>query len=282
MPLPKTIVITGCSSGIGLSTAQLLYQNGWQVFATVRKPEDQTHLQSLGLNAILMDLNDSVSIQNAVKQVLAQTNNQLTALCNNAGFGQPGAIEDISRDALRAQFETNVFGLQELTNLVLPVMHQQGYGRIINMSSLLGWMTMGYRGAYCASKYAVEALSDALRLELHGTNIFVSLIEPGPIESQFRNTARVNYEQNICSAQSVHQENYSRLIHNMEQLKADSPFTLSPAAVAKKILHALQSAKPKIRYYVTLPTYVFAFLKWMLPDSGFDWVMRRIMKSETK
>lgn len=282
MPLPsKTILITGCSSGIGLCVAQTLHQKGWQVFATVRRLEDKTRLAELGLNAILMDVNDSESMTKGVQEVLAQTGGYLGALFNNAGFGQAGAIEDVSRDALRHQFETNVFGLQELTNLILPVMRKQGYGRIINMGSLLGFVTMGYRGAYCASKYAVEALTDALRLELYGTHIFVSLIEAGPIESQFRDNARSTYEQNIAMEKSAHQTQYANLIHNMERLKSDSQFTLKPDAVAEKVLQSLESAKPKIRYYVTVPAYVFAILKRVLPSSWLDGVMRKIMKSET-
>lgn len=282
MLLSKTILITGCSSGIGLCTAKTLQQNGWRVFATVRKEEDKLRLEKAGLNVVLMDMNDSASIKAAVNEVLSQTGGVLSALCNNAGFGQAGAVEDVKRDALRLQFETNVFGLQELTNLVVPVMRQQGYGRIINMSSVLGLVTMGYRGAYCASKYAVEALSDALRLELHDTNIFVSLIEPGPIESQFRDNARATYEQNISADESAHKVPYRNLIQNMERLKSESPFTLGPEAVTKKILHALESARPSIRYYVTVPTYLFAILKRVLPSGWFDWAMLRIMKSETK
>jgi NAD(P)-dependent dehydrogenase (short-subunit alcohol dehydrogenase family) len=278
----KTILITGCSSGIGIFTAKTLHKNGWQVFATVRKKADKLRLEQEGLNVVLMDMNDSDSIKAAVNEVLSKTGGVLGALCNNAGFGQAGAVEDIKRDAMRLQFETNVFGLQELTNLVVPVMRQQGYGRIINMSSLLGLVTMGYRGAYCASKYAVEALSDALRLELHGTNIFVSLIEPGPIESQFRDNARAIYEQNISADKSAHKMHYVNLIQNMERLKSNSPFTLGPEAVTKKIAHALESQRPKIRYYVTVPTYLFAILRRFLPNGCLDWVMLRIMKSETK
>lgn len=282
MTHPKTILITGCSSGIGLCAAQILHKKGWQVFAVVRKPEDKIRLQEEGFNVVLMDLNSSESILTGVKEVLAQTGGRLDALLNNAGFGQPGAIEDLSRDALRVQFETNVFGLQELTNLIIPVMRKQGHGRIINMSSILGLITMAYRGAYCASKYAVEALSDALRLELHDTNITVSLIEPGPIESRFRNTARAVYEQNVVIDQSAHKTRYVNLIHNMEELKSNSSFTLPPEAVVKKLLHALESPRPKIRYYVTSLAYILAVLKRILPSSAFDGVMRQIYKSEIK
>jgi short-subunit dehydrogenase len=278
----KTILITGCSSGIGLCAAETLHKQGWQVFATVRQAVDEKRLHAQGIQTVRMELRDPASIAAGVEAVLAQTDGQLGALCNNAGFGQAGAIEDVSLAGLRQQFETNVFGLQQLTNLVVPVMRRQGYGRIIQISSILGLVTMGYRGAYCASKYAVEALTDALRLELYDSNIWVSLIEPGPIESQFRQTARAVYTQHVQVDQSHHKADYANLIHNMERLKSDSKLTLPPDAVVKKIQHALASKRPKIRYYVTLPAYVFALLKRILPSGWMDWVMRQIMLRETR
>jgi NAD(P)-dependent dehydrogenase (short-subunit alcohol dehydrogenase family) len=278
----KTILITGCSSGIGRCVAQTLHAQGWQVFATVRKEADAIALEMQGLQVIQMDMEDSASIHAGVQSVLEKTGGHLGALYNNAGFGQPGAIEDISREALRRQFETNVFGLQELTHLVVPVMRRQGYGRIIHMGSVLGLVTMGYRGAYCASKYAVEALADALRLELHNSNIFVSVIEAGPIESQFRQSAHVAYTQHVQTEQSAHKIDYQHLLRNMERLKANSVFTLPPDAVAKKVQHALESRRPRSRYYVTVPAYVFALLKRILPSCALDWIMRKIMQGETK
>ncbi len=278
----KTILITGCSSGIGFQAANILKKEGWQVFATVRKEADKLLLEEQGLRVIVMDLNDTHSIVKGVEQVLAQTGGNLYALCNNAGFGQVGAIEDVSRNALRAQFETNVFGLQELTNLIVPVMRRQGYGRIIHISSMLGLVTMAYRGAYCASKYALESLADALRLELKGTGIFVSLIEPGPIQSEFRNNAKTIYAQNIPITESAHQGNYHSLMQNRAEAKKDSLFTLPPEAVVKKIQHALQSKRPRIRYKITFPAHFLAFLKRLLPDSWMEWVLYRIMKNEVK
>lgn len=280
MPATKTILITGCSSGIGLCAAQTLRRHGYQVFATVRTTADQSKLQQQGINVLLMDLNDSSSIHRAVNELLAQTDGHLYALFNNAGFGQPGAVEDIHRDTLREQFETNVFGLQELTNLIIPVMRRQGYGRIINMSSILGLITMPYRGVYCASKYALEALSDALRLELHGTGIYVSLIVAGPIESQFRSAARQLYNRNIRAEQSAHHVSYSHMLENIEKLKTESSFTLPPDAVVKKLIHALNSAHPRSRYYITFPAYLLAFLKRILPTRWLDAVMLRINRYE--
>ncbi len=190
----KSILITGCSTGIGLCVAQGLQDRGYRVFATARKKDDVKKLQSLGLESLQLDLDDSQSIQTAVKEILNRTNGTLDALFNNGAYGQAGAVEDLSRDVLRQQFETNVFGWHELTNLVLPVMLKQGHGRIIQNSSVLGFVALKFRGAYSASKYAIEGLTDTLRQELSGTNIFISLVEPGPIESQFRKNSFAMYK----------------------------------------------------------------------------------------
>lgn len=281
---PKSILITGSSSGIGLCAAQTLHQRGYQVFAGVRKEEDHRRLLEQGIQAIFLDLNDSKSIQTAVNSLLVKTDGHLDALFNNAGFAQPGAVEDLNRDSLRGQFETNVFGLQELTNLIIPIMRRQGHGRIINVSSVLGFIPMAYRGAYCASKYALEALSETLNMELRGTtdNLFVSLIEPGPISSQFRGAARSAYEQNIRSHQSPHQRQYAKILADFEKMKDEVPFVRPPEAVVKKLLHALESKKPRVRYYVTVPSYLFAGLKRLLPSSWLEAVLWQISKREMK
>lgn len=274
--MSKSVLITGCSSGIGLCTAQFLQQRGYTVFAAVRKPEDKQRLQALGLNSILLDVNDSASIQNGLAEVLLQTNGRLDALINNAGFGVMGAVEDLTRESLRAQFETNVFGLHELTKQVIPVMRKQKQGRIINLSSVLGFVSMSYRGAYCASKYAVEALSDSLRLELRGTGIHVVLIEPGPIVSQFRQTAGAVTRENIDMTASVHREIYTDMLERQQQQKDSSWLTQGPEAVAKKIVRALESPQPKLRYFVTLPTYFLATLKRLLPAKWLDRVLVKL------
>jgi len=185
----KTILITGCSSGIGLCVARGLSSRGYRVFATARRTADVEALNKEGLESLLLDLDDPHSITAAVEEILTRTNGRLDALFNNGAYGQPGAVEDLSRDVLRAQFETNLLGWHQLTNLVLPVMRSQGHGRIIHNSSVLGFVALRYRGAYNASKYALEGLADTLRLELAGTDIHVSLIEPGPITSRFRENA---------------------------------------------------------------------------------------------
>ena len=272
-PPPKSILISGCSSGIGLCVAIGLKQRGHRVFATARKHADVQKLKTLGLESFMLDLDDSLSITNAVKNILALTDGTLDAVFNNGAYGQPGAVEDLSRDVLRAQFETNLFGWLELTNLLIPVMRKQGHGRIIQNSSILGLVSFPYRGAYNASKYALEGLTDTLRLELAGTNIHASLIEPGPIESQFRANAFQAYLQNISRDSSPHRDRYLAMEKRLTTEGPAVPFTLPPEAVLKKVIHALESPRPKIHYYVTFPTYLFGFLKRLLPSRWLDWLL---------
>lgn len=274
--MTKSILITGCSSGIGYCTAQALTRRGHQVIATARKHEDVARLTKEGFIALQLDLADSLSIQNAVRQALELTGGKMDALFNNAAFGQPGAVEDLRRDVLRFQFETNVFGTHELTNLLIPIMRQQGHGRIIYNSSILGLVAMTYRGAYNASKFALEGLVDTLRLELHGANIHISLIEPGPILSDFRKNAFALYQKNIDTAGSFHKEAYSTIEARLQKEGAAAPFTLPAEAVAQKVIHALEAKRPKIRYYVTFPTYLLAFLKRILPTGWLDYLVRKI------
>lgn len=272
----NTILITGCSTGIGYSTAKFLQQRGFRVIASARKAEDVARLSDEGFEAVQLDLANSDSIQQAVAQVLQITEGKLDALFNNGAFGQPGAVEDLSRDVLREQFETNLFGTHELTNLIIPVMRKQGYGRIIYNSSVLGFVAMKYRGAYNASKFALEGLVDTLRLELKTTNIHLSLVEPGPIASDFRKNSFALYQKNINSEQSFHKETYQSMEARLQKEGAAVPFTLPAEAVAEKVLHALQSHRPKLRYYVTLPTYVFGFLKRVLPARWLDFIAGQI------
>ncbi|MBF6647875.1 SDR family oxidoreductase [Methylobacter sp. BlB1] len=271
----KTILITGCSSGIGYVTAVELRKRGHNVIASARKPEDVARLSQEGFTAVQLDLADSDSIRQAVRQIVALTDGRIDALFNNGAFGQPGAVEDLSRDVLRFQFETNFFGTHELTNLLIPIMRQQGHGRIIYNSSVLGFVAMTYRGAYNASKFALEGLADTLRLELHGSNIHVSLIEPGPIVSNFRKNALELYKKNIDSAHSVHKEIYKNMEERLQKEGPAAPFTLPAEAVAEKVIHALEAKRPKLRYYVTFPTYLFGFLKRILPMSWMDGLLRK-------
>lgn len=272
----KSILITGCSTGIGLCVAKALQQRGYRVFATARKESDVTMLNEMGLESLQLDLDDSHSIETAVNEILKRTNGTLFALFNNGAYGQAGAIEDVSRNALRKQFETNVFGWHELTNLILPVMLKQGYGRIIQNSSVLGFIALKFRGAYSASKYAIEGLSDTLRQELMGTNIFISLVEPGPIESQFRKNSFAAYKQNIDKENSRFKKEYEATEKRLGKKGAAVPFTLPPEAVLKKVIHALESKKPKPRYYVTVPTYLFGYLKRFLSARLMDKLLYKI------
>jgi short-subunit dehydrogenase len=278
----KAILITGCSTGIGLCVAKGLKKRGYRVFATARNPEDVENLKNEELESFVLDLNDSNSIRETLNKILEQTDGKLFGLFNNAGFGQPGAVEDLTRQALREQFETNVLGLVELTNLILPIMRKQGSGRIIQNSSVLGFVVMPFRGAYSASKFALEGISDALRIELADTNIFVSLVEPGPIESKFRDNAYKKFRENIDIDKSPHKDRYQAMISRLTNETPSYPFTLPPEAVLKKVIDALENPKPKPRYYVTFPTYLFAYLKRILPQSLMDFVLTRASNAEAK
>ena len=274
--LNKSILITGCSSGIGLCVAVGLKARGYRVFATARKETDVQQLAADGLESLRLDLADSGSIAAAVDEVLSRTDGILDALFNNGAYGQPGAVEDLSRDVLRAQFETNLFGWHELTNRLLPVMRRQGHGRIIQNSSVLGFVALRYRGAYNASKYALEGLSDTLRLELTGTDIHVSLLEPGPVTSRFRENAFRAYQENIIPDSSVHRDKYLAMETRLKTEGPVVPFTLPPEAVLKKVIHALESRHPRARYYVTFPTYLFGFLKRVLSTRLLDKVLNKV------
>lgn len=266
----KTILITGCSSGIGLATALALKAAGWRVFASCRQAADVARLAEQGLESLQLDVRDSASINAALAEVLARSGGTLDALFNNAGVGQPGAVEDIRREVMRDQFEVNLFGAWELTNAVLPVMRRQGHGRILFNSSILGFAAMKWRGAYNASKYAMEGLCDTLRLELAGSGIHVSLVEPGPIESRFRPNALERFVQHVDIEHSVHRDMYQRQLQRLKKVGHAAPFTLPASAVANTVLKALTCLRPAPRYRVTFPTHLFWFLKRILPTRWFD------------
>jgi len=272
----KTILITGCSSGIGLCVAQGLQTRGYRVIATARKDADVAMLKQLGLESLQLDVADEVSIDQAMQTILSMTDGKLYALFNNGAYGQTGAVEDIPTDVLREQFNTNVFGWHALTRRVIPIMRQQGCGRIIQNSSVLGFIALPFRGPYNASKFALEGLSDTLRLELAGSGIFVSLIEPGPIRSRFRENALQAFEKNIDAKNSVHSKKYQSMIERLKKEGDAMPFTLPPEAVLKRVIHALESTSPQPRYYVTFPTYLFGTLKRLLPHRWLDSVLLRI------
>lgn len=272
----QSVLITGCSSGIGYVTAQELKRRGHRVIASARQLVDVEKLRAEGFEAVQLDLADSSSIQSAVLQILSLTGGKLDVLFNNGAYGQAGAVEDLRREVLREQFETNFFGTHELTNLIIPVMRKQGRGRILYNSSVLGLVALTYRGAYNATKFALEGLADTLRLELHGTGIDICLIEPGPILSDFRRNSLIAFQKNIDAEASPHRATYANMLTRLEKEGAAVPFTLPATAVAEKVIHAVEARKPKIRYYVTFPTYLFGFLKRVLPGAWLDYCLRKV------
>jgi NAD(P)-dependent dehydrogenase (short-subunit alcohol dehydrogenase family) len=272
----KTVLITGCSSGIGLCVAKGLKARGYRVIATARQPKDVASLHDQGFESLPLDLDSSESIQQAVDETLRRCDGRLFALFNNGAYGQPGAVEDLTRETLRRQFETNLFGWHELTCRLIPVMREAREGRIIQNSSILGFMTLPYRGAYVASKYALEGLSDTLRLELSGSGIHVSLIQPGPILSRFRENALAKWQQHIDADNSYHRDHYLAMLARLEKEGPAMPFTLPPEAVLKKVIHALESSRPKPRYAVTFPTYLFALLRRLLTTRGMDRTLLKV------
>jgi len=270
----RAVLITGCSSGIGACVAAGLKARGYRVFASARGQSDVTRLGEEGFEAVRLDLRDTESIHEALDSVLTRTGGNLYGLFNNGGYGQPGAVEDLATDVLRAQFETNLFGWHELTRGVLPIMRRQGCGRIIQNSSVLGLVALKWRGAYNASKFALEGLSDTLRMELRGSGIYVSLIEPGPIVSRFRENAYEAFKNNIDVENSPHREAYRRVEARLATEDKKQPFTLPGDAVLEKVVHALESRRPKPRYYVTVPTYAFGFLRRILSTRLLDMALR--------
>lgn len=275
--MQKSILITGCSSGIGLYAATALQQRGYRVFATARHASDVAALQAQGLESLLLDVNNTHSMQQAFTEILHRTGGTLFALFNNAGYLQSGAIEDLSRDVMRAQFETNVFGAMELTNMVIPIMRKQGYGRIIQNTSILGVMTIPYCGVYSAAKFALEGFSNTLRQELYSSPIKVCIMAPGPIMSKLREHAYQHYQQSLKqqTKTSAHAEKYRQLENNYFNSGKSQSFMASPEILLTKLIHALESPHPKAHYFVGLPAQLFAFLRRILPDSMLDWVVRK-------
>ena len=267
------IVITGCSTGIGFATAKYLQNEGIKVYATVRATEDIEKLQSLGLqNVLKLDVKKPNEIKLVIDYVLSK-DNKIDVWFNNAGFGQAGALEDIETKFLREQFETNVFGMHEATRQVIPIMRKQGYGKIIQHSSVLGLVSLFGRGAYNASKYAIEGLADTLRLELEGSNIYVSILNTGPVTSDFRKNAMKKLEDNVDIENSIFKEAY---IKNLSAKKSDVPFNEEAISVAQVIEKIILAKEPKPRYYITKATYILGYLKRILSSRMLDKVLLKI------
>lgn len=272
----RSIIITGCSSGIGAFCARALKADGWRVFATVRRPEDVAGLEADGIETLIMDYTDEASIEALVDTVRQRTDGRIDALFNNGAYGQPGAVEDLSTAVLREQFEANFFGWHELTRRIVPLMRAQGHGRIVQCSSILGIVPYRYRGAYTASKFALEGLSVTLRMELEGTGIHVSLIEPGPIASRFTANALAKIEANIDLVNSAHAHEYKRQLARLDGTGPANRNKLGPEAVHKVLLHALTARQPRPHYLVTNPAKQGALLKRLMPAGLFYRLMRAL------
>lgn len=270
--MTRTILITGCSSGIGWHCALGLKARGWRVLATARKPDDLARLEAEGLEAIYLDYAERQSVSACAAEVSRRNGGTLDALFNNGAFGQPGAVEDLTREVLEAQFAANVFGWHQLTRECLGLMRANGGGRIVQCSSVLGLVALKWRGAYNASKFAIEALSDTLRLELRGSGIFVSLIEPGPITSKFVETSLKNFEANIDEASSHYKEAYARQRARLGR-GGSARYKLGPEAVLEALVHAVESPHPRARYHVTKPTRYMAIARRILPQRLLDHVL---------
>jgi len=274
MANPRTILVTGCSSGIGAYCARALKADGWRVFATARRPEDIAALETDGLEAFYLDYREEDSIDALFAAVMARTGNALDALFNNGAYSQPGAVEDLPTVALREQFEANLFGWHTLTRRVVPVMRAKGSGRIVQCSSILGLVPLRWRGAYNASKHALEGLSVTLRLELAGSGIHVSLIEPGPIESRIASNALAYIERYIDVENSVHRDAYRPELKRLRQGGVQSRDKLGPDAVYAVLKHALNNTRPRPHYVVTRPAKIGAALKRLLPANLLYGILR--------
>ena len=272
----KSVLITGCSSGIGYDAAHGLRDAGWRVFASCRQQKDCDRLKAEGFESPLLDYADSKSPKAGLAEVLDATGGTLDALYNNGAFATPGAVEDLPRDALRANFEANVFGVHELTNLVIPVMRKQGHGRIVNCSSVLGLVVLPWRGSYNSTKFALEGLTDTLRIEMKGTGIHIILLEPGPVTSSIRANSIPHFEKWIDWKNSARRSAYEAgLSKRLYKDNGPDTFELPASAVTKKLRHALEHPRPKPRYYITTPTYIMGFARRILPTRALDWLISK-------
>jgi len=272
----RTVLVTGCSTGIGRVTAGMLRARGYRVLATARKADDVAALAADGFEALELDLADPASVAACADAAIERTGGGPWGLFNNAGFGLPGAVEDLTRAALRDQFEVNLFGTVDLTARLLPAMRRAGAGRVVMNSSVLGFVALPFRGAYAASKHALEGISDSLRQELHGTGVFVSLIEPGPIRSRFRANALEAFGRHVDHEGSHHAAHYAAATEGKSSAFRAPPFTLPPEAVGRAVLKALSARRPRARYRVTVPAHALGVLTRILPDRALDALLRRM------
>ncbi|TYC72439.1 SDR family NAD(P)-dependent oxidoreductase [Stappia sp. BW2] len=282
IPTYRSILITGCSSGIGLSAAHILRGRNWRVFATARRQDDIDRLSDLGFETFRLDYEDAGSIEATANEVLQRTDGALSAVFNNGAYAVPGALEDVPTEAMRSLFEANFIGWHDLTRRLVPAMRANRFGRIVQCSSVLGLVALKYRGAYTASKFALEGYSDTLRQELKGTGVHVSLIEPGPIDTRFTQNALANFDRWIGEdglQASHHRKTYEKRRIRMEAGEP-GPFKLQPEAVVKRLVHAVEAKRPKARYHVTIPTTFMAVARRVLPVSLLDWICIRAADGE--
>ncbi|MBO6792005.1 MAG: SDR family NAD(P)-dependent oxidoreductase [Dinoroseobacter sp.] len=272
----RSVLITGCSSGIGYDAAHSLFKAGWRVFATCRKAEDVDRLTNEGLEALQLNVTDETSMDSALSEILSRTGGSLDALINNAAYATPGAAEDIPTEALREIFETNLFGLHALTRKVIPVMRKQGYGRIVNIGSVLGYVVFKWRAAYVATKYALEGYTDTLRLEMKDTPIKIILINPGPITSRIRQNSVPHFEKHINWSASPRAEQYRKsLLKRLYEDRGPDRYQLPASAVTKKLFVALDAKNPAPKMYVTTPAYTMNILRRVLPTRALDWLIQK-------
>lgn len=274
--MKRSILITGCSSGIGYDAAHGMRAAGWRVFAACRREEDCARLKAEGFESPRIDYSDEASLESGLAEVLAATGGTLDALFNNGAYACPGAAEDLPRGALREIFEANVFGWHDLTRRVITVMRAQGHGRIVNCSSVLGLVAAPWRAAYVSTKYALEGLTDTLRIEMRDTPIKVILIEPGPVTSKIRMNSIAHFERWIDWKNSPRRAQYeASLLKRLYESRGPDKFELPPSAVTAKLLRALTTSNPGPRYYVTTPTYLMGALRRLLPSRALDWLIAK-------
>jgi len=273
---PRSILITGCSTGIGYDAAHTLARRGWRVLAACRKPEDAERLAAEGLETLVLDYEDPASVAAAAETALGMTGGRLDALFNNGAYAIPAPLEDLPRPAISAIFNANFIGWHDLTVRLLPAMRAQGHGRIVNCSSVLGLVATPYRGAYNATKFALEAWSDTLRMEMAATGIRVSLIEPGPIATPFRKNAIAQFERWVDWEASPRAEEYrANLLDRLYEGSGRNPFRRPASAVTARLIHAIESPRPRRRYYVTVPTHAMAVARRLLPTALLDRILIR-------
>ncbi|MEO1200845.1 MAG: SDR family oxidoreductase [Pseudomonadota bacterium] len=284
--MARTILITGCSSGIGWDCARTMAARGWKVFATARTEADLQALAKQGVTPVHLDYRDAASIEAAITTVYDATGGTLDALFNNGAYALPGAVEDLPMDGLRDMFEANFFGWHDLTRRIIPNMRKQRSGRIVQCSSVLGFMYLKYRGAYTASKHALTGYSETLRIELDGSGVHVSIIEPGPIRTRFDANAVAAFKTWIDPTGSPHEALYRQRMEKLERGRGSSrtanAFQLGPEAVTQKLIHACESPRPKPHYYVTKPAYLLDAMRRTLPARAMSATMRAISEREAK